>query len=250
MLVRRFKFLLTSNIQNFIMRNILKLILPAIALLLLFNAFAVVETNAQVLNDILTRMENNRNALSSLRSGIKMDKYDPLIDTHDVLTGEVMYVPKTAKKDMYVRINWEKPVKEQLAVVNGKYVLYKESINQVYTGSADKATGSAKANGALGFLSMSRAQLKANYTVKYMGEETIEGGETTWHLQLTPKTVTSYKSADLWVDVNGMPVQAKIVEKNNDTTTILLYDIKTNVIRDGKSLFEINYPKNAKVVSY
>lgn len=225
------------------MKSILKLSISAITLVLFFNAFAVVETKAQALNEILTRMENNRNAMSSLRSGIKMDKYDPLIETHDITTGEVMYVPKTSKKDMYVRINWEKPVKEQLAVINGKYILYKPSINQVYTGSADKATGSAKAGGALGFLSMSRAQLKANYAVKYIGEEQIEGGVGTIHIELTPKTAMSYKSADLWVDGDGMPRQARIVEKNNDTTTILLYDIKKNANFDG-SVFEIKYPKD------
>ena len=229
------------------MRNFLKLGLWAIALILFFNAFAVVETKAQALNEILNRMENNRKSLNSLSSSITMDKYNEQIDHHEVQIGTVNYVSGKNEKDMYVRLNWDKPVIEQIAVVKDKYKLYRPDLKQVIIGKVDKATGGAKANGALAFLSMSRAQLKANYAVKYIGEEKIEGGVGTIHIQLTPKTAMNYKSADLWVDSDGMPRQARIVEKNDDTTTILLYDIRKNAKFDG-SIFDIKYPKDTKEI--
>ena len=70
-------------------------------------------------------------------------------------------------------------------------------------------------------MSMSKAQLQSNYTVNYLGQESA-GGTSTWHLELVPKTKTSYKTAELWVDSNGMPIQAKIIEQNNDSTTVFL----------------------------
>jgi outer membrane lipoprotein-sorting protein len=78
-------------------------------------------------------------------------------------------------------------------------------------------------------MNMSRAQLKANYNVKYLGEETVKGGTKTWHLELTPNSRTNYKSADVWVDGNGMPVQSRVTEHNNDTTTVLLTNLQKNV---------------------
>ena len=96
-------------------------------------------------------------------------------------------------------------------------------------------------------MSMSKTQLKANYDYKYIGEETLSNGEKTVHLELTPKTAQKYKSADLWVDFNGMPLQMKIVEKNGDSTTVLLSKVRKNLSLDGKD-FVIDFPKNTKVV--
>jgi outer membrane lipoprotein-sorting protein len=49
------------------------------------------------------------------------------------------------------------------------------------------------------------------------------------------------------VDANGMPVQAKVVEKNNDTTTILLSDVKRNATVKA-SVFKIEPPKDVKII--
>jgi len=93
---------------------------------------------------------------------------------------------------------------------------------------------------------MSRTQLQANYTVNYLGKENA-GGTATWHLELIPKNKTSYKSAELWVNSNGMPVQAKVIEQNNDSTTVLLSNIQQNVTVSA-SEFELNLPANVKKV--
>ena len=64
---------------------------------------------------------------------------------------------------------------------------------------------------------------------------------------MTPKAATSYKAAELWVDVNGMPRQAKIIEQNNDTTTVLLTNIEKNA--DVKaSAFAMDLPAGTKIV--
>ena len=94
---------------------------------------------------------------------------------------------------------------------------------------------------------MSKEQLKANYNVKYLGEETVGGGTRTLHLELTPKAVGKYKSAEIWVDGNGMPVQTKIVEINNDSTTVLLTNLRINETIKP-SVFTINLPKGTKEV--
>lgn len=113
-------------------------------------------------------------------------------------------------------------------------------------GKVNKAQNSAKANSAMAFMNMSKAQLQANYTINYLGQENV-GTAPTWHLELIPKTATSYKSAELWVDGNGMPIQAKVTENNSDTTTVLLYNLEKNVSIRGSDI-QIHVPKGVKVI--
>ncbi len=44
-----------------------------------------------------------------------------------------------------------------------------------------------------------------------------------------------------------MPRQAKVLEQNNDTTTVLLSNLQKNITLNG-SIFKLNYPKNAKKI--
>jgi len=166
---------------------------------------------------------------------------------NDITEGDLSYPPGKSEKQIYVRIDWTKPIAESLAIANGQYVLYRPKTKQAIIGKVDSAKGNSKSGGALAFMTMSKAQLSANYDVKYAGEETVSSGVNTFHLVLTPKAATSYKSADLWVDANGMPVQAKIVERNNDTTTILLTNIQRNATVNA-SVFKISPPKGTAIV--
>jgi outer membrane lipoprotein-sorting protein len=227
------------------MKTFLRLGFLAIALTFFFNAFAVTETRAQnVIPEILKRMENNRLLLKTLRANVTMDKYNPQLDVHDLNQGSVIYLPGKTERDMYIRIDWTKPVQEQLAVIKGEYTLYRPRLGQAITGKVDSAKNSAGAGNALAFMSMSKEQLKANYNVKYLGEEKVSSGTPTWHLQLTPKAAGKYKSAEIWIDGDGMPIQAKVVENNNDATTVLLSNLQRNATINAK-VFTIDYPKKS-----
>ena len=94
---------------------------------------------------------------------------------------------------------------------------------------------------------MSQKELKANYKVTYIGRVKM-GGSDVWHLGLDPKTKQSYKSAELWVDGDGMPIQAKINELNSDITTVRLSNLKKNKVRIKTSIFKIDLPKNVKII--
>lgn len=216
------------------------------ALMFIFSMIAVTESRAQgPLNEILKRMEAHRQSLTSLQSGVKMDKYNSQIDEHDLYEGTTMYLPAKGR-DALVRIDWVKPAQETLSVVNKQYVLYRPRIAQAIIGKVDEKDKNTKSTGALSFMSMSKDQLKANYDVQYLGQENVNGSPT-WHLKLMPKIAASYQYADLWVDGNGMPIQARVVENNNDSTTVLLYNLQKNINLDA-SKFKVNLPKGTKTV--
>ena len=226
------------------MNKFLRFGLTTFALIFVFNAFAVIETKAQILNKILDTMDAHYKVLSSLQANVKMDKYNSQLGEHDITEGTTKYLPVKGR-DAYVRIDWTKPMQESLAVVGKEYVLYRPRLNQALVGKVDKAQGSAKSNSALAFMNMSKVQLKANYNVKYLGEEKVDGKIPTWHLELTPKTKSSYKLADIWVDGDGMPIQMRVTENNNDATTILLTNLKKNITLKA-NVFTINLPKGTK----
>ncbi|MEO6051619.1 MAG: outer membrane lipoprotein carrier protein LolA [Pyrinomonadaceae bacterium] len=216
-----------------------------VILSLFIAGFGLMAQNAKgqgVIPEILRRLDLNNKSLQSLKADVTMVKYNPQLNATDNTVGSTSYLPKTAKHVMYVRIDWTKPVEEQISVIGESYELYRPRLNQVIVGKTGASKNIAPVGGALGFMSMSRDQLKANYTVVYIGQEQINGGATTWHLELTPKTATSYKTAEIWVDGDGMPRQAKVNEKNGDTTTVLLSNIRKNETIKS-DIFKLNYDK-------
>ena len=230
------------------MKTFFNLSLTTIAILLFSGAF--VETKAQgILNDILKRMDNNYKSLQSLRANVAMDKYNSQIDEHDIYDGKAIYYFEPKKKGRYVRIDWTKPVQETLSVVNKKYVIYTPRRKQAITGNASDAKGSGKAGNLFSFINMSKAELKSNFDIKYFGEEKIGSDIPTWHLEMTPKNSASYnfKKAEMWVDGNGMPLQIKITENNNDTITLLLTNIQKNVAIKA-NVFKVDLPKGTNII--
>jgi outer membrane lipoprotein-sorting protein len=205
------------------------------------------EAKAQnILGDILHRMDLHNESLQSLQADVTMAKYNSQLGGEpDITFGSTSYLLKGKR---YVRIDWIKPVEEHISVIGDEYELWRPRLNQVMWGKADNAKNNASAGGVLSFMNMSKAQLTANYNVVYIGREKISGGTDTSHIQLTPKVAASYKLAELWVDVNGMPRQAMITELNNDTTAILLTNIQKNVTLNAK-IFTLEYdPKKVKRV--
>jgi outer membrane lipoprotein-sorting protein len=224
------------------MKSYFRLVLSVAALMFLFSTFA----NAQnILPEILKRMDEHQKALTSLKSSVTMDKYNSQLDEHDISEGTVNYLPAKGR-DALVRLDWTSPQQELLSVVNKQYILCRPRLKECIYGNVDNATKGKQGTGTFAFLNMSKEQLKANYQVVYLGKEEVRGGIPTWHLELKPKTAQSYKSAELWVDGNGMPLQAKINENNGDSTTILLYNLEKNVTISA-TIFQIKPPKDWKM---
>ncbi len=95
---------------------------------------------------------------------------------------------------------------------------------------------------------MTRQQLEAQFQpVKDVREETLWGGVSTIHLTLVPKGNSSFKYAEIWVDSSGMPVQTKIVEKNDDATTMRLSSLERNAKLPGDT-FDLKLDSSVKIV--
>jgi len=206
-------------------------------------------TNGQgagLVSSVLNRLEKNRQTLKTLRAGISVVKYNSQLGVEDKYSGIVIYMP-TAGRQAAVRIDWSSPRREVLAVNNNKYTIFRPALNVAYTGDSRRMKDN-KANGLMEMMNMSRQQLEARFQpVKDVREETLWGGVSTIHLTLVPKGSAGYKWAEVWIDSAGMPVQTKIVEKNDDSTTVRLTGMQKNQ-KINPSEFDVKLDSNVKIV--
>ena len=235
------------------MNKFIKFSLLMIALIFVFGAFAnFTEVKAQapaaVIRELLQKMEDNRKSLTSMRANLRMEKFNSQIGDSDVMEGTVVYLPNKKLKKPNVRIDWSKPREEQLSVIDGKFKLYRKALNIVYVGKAESQAN--KVGGALDFMNMSSMELKQNFKSDYLGTETIGNNFSTYKLKLTPKNsnYAKYNYAEVWIDENGMPLQAKITEKSGDWTSVLLSNIDRNATLDIKQ-FQLVIPKGVKEIA-
>ena len=226
-----------------------------LSLLLLVLASALVVTSptaaeaqsAGLVSSVLNRMERNRQSLKSLKASLSMEKYNAQLRDADKYHGVIKYMP-AGGRNASVRIDWQKPQQETLAVANGKYTLLKPRLNVAYTGSSTSKTVQKNGGGMMDLLYLSRQQLEARFQpVQDVREETLWGGVSTIHLTLVPKGNQSFKYAEIWVDSAGMPVQTKVVEKNGDATTMRLSSVERNA-RMSADEFKINLDSGVKVI--
>lgn len=187
---------------------------------------------AQFVSTIIRKMEQNRATLSSLRSGVWMEKHNAQIGVDDITQGVMIYMPNKGR-NVSVRVDWQQPRRETLAVQDGKYKLCVQRLNQCYVGSANSKNN--KVSNVLGFgLNVSGSQLRSNFEqpqlLKFMN---LDGREVA-HLRLVPKGNAGYKYAEIWVDNNtGLPVGTKVVERNGDWTTVKLLNPQRNAQVNG-----------------
>jgi len=228
-----------------------KFLTPMLAVALFFIALAAipihrVSAQAGLVSSLYTRMQRNQQTLKSLSADISMDKYNSQIGDSDKFYGTVKYIP-VGGKSAFVRLEWTKPQHEILAVANGAYVLYRPRLNMAYVGTTNSIK-SSKDTDVLALLNMSTAQLKSRFgDLQDLRDETLWGGVATTHFKAVPKGGASYNYIEVWIDDSGMPVQTKMVEKNNDSTTVRLTNVSKNQTLD-KGIFELKLDSNVKKV--
>jgi outer membrane lipoprotein-sorting protein len=231
----------------------MKRLLPLTIVTLILGLFVIVvpgRVNAQsagLVSSVLNRMEANRRNLKSLRAGVSMQKYNAQLRDAENYDGVVVYIPG-AGREASVRIEWRKPQHEILAVSKGKYTLFRPRLDMAYTGSSSSQKVAKNSGGILDMLYMSKQQLEARFQpLTDVREETLWGGVSTIHLTLVPKGNSSFKYAEIWVDGSGMPVQTKIVEKNDDSTTMRLTGLEKNVKISAEE-FTVKLNSTTKIV--
>jgi outer membrane lipoprotein-sorting protein len=181
---------------------------------------------AGLVSSILQRMERQKRNLKTLRADINMEKYNSQLRDKETWSGIVLYIP--AAGNAFVRLEWNSPQHEILTTENGNYTLFRPRLKIAYEGKTNSIKNRNDGD-VLALMNMSATQLRTKFgEFQDMTEETLWGGVWTQHFKVTPKSAASYKYIEVWVDKEGMPVQTKMVEKNDDATTVRLTNLEKN----------------------
>ncbi len=206
-----------------------------LAIGLLLGALSISSTptaNAQgagFVSSVMSRMAKSQQSLKTLRANISMWKYNAQLREEETYQGIVLYIPGAGgSQASFMRLEWTSPQHETLAVAKGSYMFYRPRLGIVIVGTT-RSVGGAKNNDVLQLMGMSAAQLRTRFgEFQDQREETLGGGVWTQHFRVTPKGAASYKYIEIWVDKEGFPVQTKMVEKNDDATTVRLTNVQKN----------------------
>lgn len=232
------------------MKNLVRYVLAALVCTFIFGATTNVKADERLyIREIYKKMDNNLKTLTSLKTGVRMEKYNSqLKEVEDRREGTAWVIPIKNSRDANFRLDWEKGSTEKISVLDGKYKLYQPNAGQVIEGknSAVKGGNGGAAN-TFKLISMSAADLRANFNAEWHDPEVVASVYSAYKMTLTPKTPQSFQKAEVWVNEEGMVVQFKIYEKNGDWTNVLLISPQRNA-KISKSELALKIPAGTKVV--
>jgi outer membrane lipoprotein-sorting protein len=197
------------------------------------------------LDEVLANMERAARSIKTIEADMRQEKRDMQIGGKEVYVGKIYFLHD--KKCDKVRINYNNPPGQVVAVICDQIILYQPSINQeiITTRQAQ-----ASKNQEFSFIATpykSVPELKGQYNIVYVGDEQV-GSISTAKLELTPKAKSSVQKLTLWVDQSSwLPIKYQVVEKNNNVSTFTLSNMKTNEKFQG-DIFKVTVAPGTKIV--
>jgi len=184
---------------------------------------------AQTPGDTFARMDKTALQLKSVVAGIKRDVHTTVINDDEIDNGTIE-LKRAKAHDTRMLIDFTGRDAKTVSLGESTVSVYYPKIKtvQVYEVGAKKQM--VEQFLLLGF-GASSAELKQAYDVTWAGIENI-GGQQTGHLKLVPKSPDVSRqmaSAELWISqMNGLPVQQKIVFSSGDYWLVTYSDMKYN----------------------
>jgi outer membrane lipoprotein-sorting protein len=198
------------------------------------------------LDQVLAKMDQNAVKFKAVTAKVRYDSYIAVVKTAEVSTGT--FRMKRSRRDVLVLVELTEPDPKTIAFSGTKVEIYYPKLKQIEVynlGSHDVVEKYL----ALGFGASSN-DLKADYAIKELGAEAVNGLQTT-RLELIPKSkqvLQQFLKIELWMsDATGYPVQEKFYKTGGDYTIITYSDVTINPTLPD-SAFKLNSPKGVQRV--
>jgi outer membrane lipoprotein-sorting protein len=174
------------------------------------------------LDEILSNMERAARNITTIEADMFQEKRNMQIGGKEIYSGRIFF--RHDRKCDKVRINYDRPQGQVVAVLCDEIYLYQPSINQMIVTSR---RAQAAKNQEFSFIATpykSVPELKSQYNIAYIGDE--QGAAK---LDLTPKGKSSVEKLTLWVDQGSwLPIKYQVIEKTHNITTFTLNNLKKN----------------------
>ena len=164
---------------------------------------------ADPLDAVLARMDEAAATFKGLTADIRKVTHTDVVNVDDAAAGTIA-VKKFKPGDTRIRIDFTSPRKQNVAIGNGKAIIFTPLTNEATEVDLGKNRGVVDQFMLLGFGSNVN-ELKSFYSVTLGGSDTVNG-ETTTRIQLVPKdkeVLAHVKRCELWISAQGWTVQQK-----------------------------------------
>lgn len=165
----------------------------------------------------------------SMTADLKQTSFTAVLNESTTASGSIK-LQRSKPKDLRMLVEFITPDPKTVFYENRKLQIFYPKIQTIQEYDLGKQASLVDQFLLLGFGSSSN-DLKANYEVKYLGEDSVNG-EKTQHLELTPKSkeaLQHVKKLEIWIaDSTGQPVQQKVFQPSRDYILITYSNMKVN----------------------
>ena len=199
-------------------------------------------------DDVLSNLDQSAAKFNSMTANLTRLTYTKVIDDKAIEEGK-MALKKVGPHDLQVLIDFTKPDPRTVAFRGRKAEIFYPKLKQVQEYDLGKQTDLVDQFLLVGFGTTGK-ELKSNYAVKYLGEETVDN-QKVYRLELTPNAAArreKLQKLELWIaDSGAYPVQQKFIQPSGDYYLFTYRDVKVNPTI-GDEAFKLNLPKGVKRV--
>lgn len=200
-------------------------------------------------DEVLAKMDQAAPKFNGMWSDLNRITYTKVIDDKASESG-TMLLRKMGPRELQVLIDITKPDLKTVAFRGRKAEIYYPKMKTVEEWDLGKHTDLVNQFLVVGF-GTSGDELKANYSVKLGGEETV-GGEKAYKLELVPnsaQTKQNISRLELWISEGGIyPIQQKILKPSGDYYLFTYSNVKLNPPL-GDDVMRLKLPKGIKRIS-
>lgn len=216
--------------------------------LLIIATTAVACLPAATLDAVLLRMDANAAQYAGVTGKIRRTQHTDVINDDTVDAGNII-IKRVKQKSAMMLMEILEPEKNRRSLAYGdkKIQTYLPKINTVQIIDFGKYDAAVTQGLLIGFGTTSK-DLRAAYTMKALGEETVGGGLTT-RLELIPKSASMrdhIKRIEMWMDnAAGYPRQVKVHEPGGNYWLFAYSEIKLLPTIPDESV-RLKLPANVK----
>jgi outer membrane lipoprotein-sorting protein len=203
----------------------------------------------QTVDTVLAQMEKSNASYPYIQAKIESKTYTSFVNKFDEPKTGKVWISHSGNAPRQIKIEFEKPIKEQLLIDNGKFTKYAPNTK---TGTIFNFSKEDQAEGECILLGLcqSSARIKQNYTVTLSNPDTV-GGVMATVLDLVPKEAkraANIKSIRLWLDSSKWyPVQTRVYTPNGNYRNSIFTEISISNKPFPVSTFDLKVPKDAEM---
>jgi len=200
---------------------------------------------ANDLEAVLARIDKAGAAFKGMSAQARRLSHTDVINEDNVDSG-TMLLKRSRARDMRMLVNLTQPDPKTVALQGRKLEVYYPKMKTVQEYDVGKSRELLDQFFLLGF-GTSRADLLSAYTIRLVGQDTVDGQKTE-RLELIPKSKEvrqHLNRLELWISEGGYPIQQKFYLPGGDYMLVTYSDMKINPDLPEAAL-KLQLPKNVK----